>query len=397
MKRLFYMTIISVMAMAAACTPGATLLPGDLTSLPGAPTVSSDALTLPIDTPLPQEMSAPVVQDPQFTSFHMLNELDGWGFTESAVLRTNDGGTTWHDVTPPGNPFLGYGASGSFLGAGRAIFVAPEQSDPIRSGTLYTTQDGGETWSSNSIPFGASQIQFFADMQNGWAMVSLGVATGSNAIAIYTTTDGGRTWKQTLINDPTVQNTSKEIPLGGLKGIFVAQSMQRAWVGGVVYSNQTFYLYRTDDGGYHWQQVKLNPPEGSEQAQLSVEALQFVTAQVGFLTMQVTDAQQVYRVVYVTRDAGDTWDMLPPHILNARATDFVSENDGFMFDGSAFQVTHDGGQSWTPISPDILFTDTFMSMDFVNGQTGWLTSLNPTTSRTLMYKTTDSGATWIAQ
>jgi photosystem II stability/assembly factor-like uncharacterized protein len=401
MKRTFRMAMavvfVGVMGLAAACTPGATATPGDLTALPEEPTLSPDALTLPVDTPVPPELSAPVVEHPQLTSFHMLNELDGWGITESAVVRTNDGGTTWHDVTPPGNPFLGYGASGSFLSAGRAILVAPDQSDPIRSGTLYTTQDGGESWTSQAIPFGASQLQFFDDMQNGWAMVSLGVGAGSNAIAIYTTTDSGKDWKQVFINDPTVEGTSNEIPLGGLKGVFVAQSMQRAWVGGVVYSNQTFYLYRTDDGGTHWQQVELTPPEGSQEAQLSVEGLQFVSAQDGFLTMQLTDSTGSYRAVYATHDAGDAWEMLPPHILNARATDFVSEMDGFMFDGLAFQVTHDGGQTWSATSPDIVFTDTFMSMDFVNGQTGWLTSLDPTTSKTILYKTTDSGATWIAQ
>ena len=56
---------------------------------------------------LPPEIDAALVDAPQLTSIHMLDELNGWGITETAVLRTNDGGVTWYDLTPPGLTDLG--------------------------------------------------------------------------------------------------------------------------------------------------------------------------------------------------------------------------------------------------------------------------------------------------
>jgi photosystem II stability/assembly factor-like uncharacterized protein len=385
MRRLLFSVILLAVLLTVGC----------LASVPGGPTTVPDTPTASIVTSLPPPVSAPVVENPQLISFHMLSELDGWGITESAVLRTNDGGTTWHDVTPPGATFLGYGASGSYLDGRDAFIAAADPADPMHAGMLYRTQDGGQSWVSNPIPFGNGQLYFFDDMQQGWAMASLGVAAGSNAIAIFQTTDEGQTWEQTFVNDPTVQGSAAGIPLGGLKGVFFPLSMQTAWVGGIVYSDRTSYLYRTDDGGHHWKQVELASPNPDE-AQWSVESIQFVTAEDGFLTMQVT-GQTVRRALYVTHDAGDTWVLTPTLIPNGMAADFVSASDGFIFDGQQFQVTHDAGQSWTQVEPDVVFSESFMSMDFVNAQMGWVTASDPTTFKIGVYKTTDGGKTWIPQ
>ena len=88
---------------------------------------------------------------------------------------------------------------------------------------------------------------------------------------------------------------------------------------------------------------------------------------------------------------------MPAQIPNGRASDFVSETEGFIFDGAHFQVTHDGTMSWTAVEPDVVFGDSFMHMDFVNARTGWVSAMDPTTSQLRLYKTTDGGATWTPQ
>jgi photosystem II stability/assembly factor-like uncharacterized protein len=262
-------------------------------------------------------------------------------------------------------------------------------------GTLYRTEDGGETWASNPVPFGNARMRFF-DFEKGWALASLGVAAGSNAVATFQTTDGGKTWDRTFTNHPQVAGSSEDIPMGGLKGVFFPLNMETAWVGGVIYAPGTVYLYRTDDGGRHWKPVPLKSPVDSQDAQLSIEDIQFVTATDGFLSMQVTQ-NAILRVLYVTHDAGDTWELLPTSFANARAADFVSPLDGFIFDGEQFQVTQDGGESWTQVEPDVVFSESFMHMDFVNAETGWITAMDPTSSTIVIYKTTDGGATWLPQ
>ena len=383
MKRVFCALI--ALGLLAACAPGFS----------GGPTAGLAAAPPSGSTPVPLPIDAPLVDEPQLVSFHMLNETDGWGVTDSAVVRTNDGGTTWHNVSPPGNQSLGYLTSSNFLDGRRAFIDAADPTDPMHAGTLYKTQDGGKTWVSNKLPFGNCQLRFFDD-ESGWAMVDMGVAAGSNAIAIFRTVDGGARWEQEFINDPTVNGSSDEIPLGGLKQAFAALDTRTAWVGGVIYSPATVYLYRTEDGGRHWAQVALEVPAGSEDAQLSIDAIQFVNANDGFVSMQVSGATNG-RAVYVTHDAGKSWMLSPAIVPNGRVADFVSATTGVIFDGGRFQVTHDAGQSWEAVDPDIVFSESFMQMDFVNALTGWVLAFDPTTSRTSVYKTTDGGRTWVPQ
>ena len=60
------------------------------------------------------------MSSPGITSLHMINELDGWAISESAVLRTPDGGSTWYTVSPQGATEFGYGTANTFLNAFQA-------------------------------------------------------------------------------------------------------------------------------------------------------------------------------------------------------------------------------------------------------------------------------------
>ena len=73
--------------------------------------------------------------------------------------------------------------------------------------------------------------------------------------------------------------------------------------------------------------------------------------------------------------------------------DFVSAEDGFVWNGTAFYVTKDGAQTWKTISPDVSFGDSFSGMDFVSPSIGFVLTSHASGLRGL-YKTTDGGATW---
>jgi photosystem II stability/assembly factor-like uncharacterized protein len=392
MKSMFRFTVCGLLFfLLAACNAP---IQNSATQPAQSPSVA--APTVPVVTPAPQPINATVVSQPQFTSIHMLTEMDGWGVTNAAIVRTNDGGATWHNLTPTGVSSVGYNAGSTFLDDKHAFILVPDGVDPMHAGTLYRTQDGGLTWSFNSVPFGSGQMQFL-DPLNGWMMAGLGVGAGSNAIAIFQTTDGGANWTQTFVNDPNAPGASASIPLGGLKISFQALNMQTAWVGGVVYSDGTVYLYRTDDGGHNWAQVTLPLPIGAAtSSQPSIAAIQFPTLTDGFVSMTVP-GDTTNMALYITRDAGATWALTPTLISNGSSLDFVSAFDGFIFNGKQFYVTHDAGQTWLIVAPDVVFDSTFMSMDFVNASTGWIVTSDPATSAIGLYKTTDGGETWMPQ
>lgn len=199
---------------------------------------------------------------------------------------------------------------------------------------------------------------------------------------------------QTYTNDPNLPEASDSLPLGGIKSDLVPINMQTAWAGGVIYAPGTVYLFRTDDGGQSWTQVNLELPEGAEDFELGIDRdqMKFVSPDDGFLAMRMSgDSTQT--AVYVTHDAGDTWTLTPTLIPGAGASDFLSEQEAVIYNGEQFYVTRDGARTWTTVSPDIVFGDSFVTMEFVNPNSGWIVTLAE--EEYALYRTHDGGVTWL--
>jgi len=351
--------------------------------------------TLYPDTPSPAEINAPLVESPALVSIRFINELDGWAVTETQIVRTNDGGITWYNVTPPEVTETGYSVDTFVLDNDHVWMQLADPENFPNSGFLYHTNDGGITWTSNKVPFSRGDLNFL-DPNNGWVMSELGIAAGSMGISVFQTSDGGKTWHQTYTNDPNLQNAGDSLPLGGLKSGLAALNMQTAWVYGVIYAPGTVYLYRTEDGGTSWNEQSLPLPQGAENAELaelSVEKIAFIPPNFGFLTMRLT-SENINLAVYVSSDSGNTWSLTPTLIPGAGSADFLSANEAVIYNGSQFYVTRDAARTWSIIPPDILFGESFAGMDFVNVSSGWIITVDPTTNHRALYRTSDGGATW---
>jgi photosystem II stability/assembly factor-like uncharacterized protein len=346
------------------------------------------------DTPAPPAINEARIEAPALLEFEFLNELDGWGITETKIVRTNDGGFTWYEVTPPDVDTIGESLETFFLDNEHVWLQRPDFNNFPNNGLLYHTADGGLTWSVSSTPFSGGDLNF-VDPENGWILADLGVGAGSNAVAVFQTTDGGATWMQTYTNDPNQPDAGDSLPLGGLKSDLVPLDMQTAWVGGVVYSPGTVYLHRTDDGGKTWSPVALDLPDGAEEFELSIneDQMDVTSSGDGFLALYMTgDAPQT--AIYETHDGGTTWTLTPTLIPGTGEIDFLSAAEIVLYNGKEFYVTRDTAATWAKVSPDIVFGDSFATMDFVNPNAGWLVTLDPNGGRSL-YRTHDGGATWL--
>jgi photosystem II stability/assembly factor-like uncharacterized protein len=364
-------------------TPGQPAVP--LTEIPPTPH---------LDTPVPATINAPLVDVPALVNIQFLNEHDGWGVTETQIARTSDGGATWYNVTPPDVKETGSTVSTFILDKDHAWVQKPDFNNFPNNGLLYRTSDGGLTWTVSSTPFSGGDLSFI-DANDGWMLADLGVGAGSNAVAVFQTTDGGATWTQTYTNEPNSPGAGNSLPLGGIKGGLVPRNMQTAWIYGVTYSSGTAYLYRTNDSGRTWSLVKLDLPAGAENSELDIDRnqMQFVSATEGFLVVRLA-GESTQTAVYVTNDAGNTWALTPTLIPNAGASDFLSAQEAIIYNGGQFYVTRDAARTWTIVSPNIVFGDSFAGMDFVNLNTGWVITVDPNNHRSL-YRTTDGGATWL--
>lgn len=380
MKRIFFLFLL--LLLIAAC------------NAPSSPVLEETPAPYSPDTPSPPKINAPAVQSPALVSIRFLNELDGWGVTETQIVRTNDGGVTWYDVTPQGLAEVGYSVELSALDNEDVRVYKPDFSDFPNSGVLYSTSDGGMTWTHRNTPFSGADVRFL-DKDNGWALADLGVAAGSNAVAVYQTTDGGALWTQKYTNDPNIENAGNSLPLGGLKSGLVPLNMRTAWVYGVTYAPGAPYLFRTDDGGATWSEVTLPLPPGAETSELGIDRdqMKFVSPNDGFIAMRLTgDIHQL--AIYVTTDAGNTWTLTPTLVPGGGSVDFLSAEQMVIYNGQQFYVTRDAARTWTILPPDVKFGDTFAFMDFVHPNSGWVITLDPTSRRSL-YRTHDGGATWL--
>lgn len=384
-------TLFIIMLLIVSACNAPTTATSSPTSVPPSETVAPPTPTPFPDTPAPPPIDAPIVETPAIASIHFLNSLDGWGVTDVQIVRTNDGGITWYNVTPPDVTETGPSVDLYVFDNSHAWLQIPDFDNYPNSGTLYRTSDGGITWGSNSVPFSRAHIGFL-DTNNGWVLADLGAGVGSNAVAVYQTMDGGNTWDQTFINDPNAANAGDSLPLSGLKFGLAPLNMQTAWIYGTVYSSGTVYVYRTDDGGANWTQISLTLPPGAENAELGFEQMQFVSPTQAFLSMRIA-SNESQLAVYATNDSGNTWTLTRTLIPTGGSTDFISAEEAVIYDGSQFYVTRDAAQTWNIIPPNIAFGDTFAMMDFVNASTGWVITSDENDQRTL-YRTYDGGATW---
>src|SRR5215207_2430827 len=164
------LSLIVCVLMLSACNVS-------VTSFPASPAPTVEATEIPPtpfpDTPAPPAIAAPPVESPALLEIHFFNELDGWGVSESWIVRTNDGGITWYNVTPAEVAEMGSAVETFILDNDHAWIQKPDFNNFPNNGLLYHTADGGLTWNISSTPFSGGDLSFI-DSENGWMLADLG-------------------------------------------------------------------------------------------------------------------------------------------------------------------------------------------------------------------------------
>lgn len=144
------------------------------------------------------------------SNIDFVDDTTGWIATLSKLAATQDGGQTWTEMALPED-----GASIAAIclrTAEDGYLLTPE-------GMLFTTSDGGTTWSGQDlgladyhivnqkqeVALNKSNIAIadisFSDENNGSIVFTSILSEGGYATYVLTTTDGGQSWESELLSD----------------------------------------------------------------------------------------------------------------------------------------------------------------------------------------------------
>jgi photosystem II stability/assembly factor-like uncharacterized protein len=371
-------------------------------SIPSCPTTSEP-------TPCPEPVPIPLLppdQQVNFETLHMINTTTGWAVAgveddDEHILRSDDGGRSWQDVTPPQLPLncgqYPFHATGYFYNAEVAWVTYYEPWYGLGPYGIWRTLDGGETWELSPFlqrdtgTFGGFftwPIIEFVDSQHGWVLIDYFLGAGSHGSELFRTTDGGKSWE--LI---------PELYLTHGNGLDFIDRMH-----GWETSNNPIVIYMgfevTNDGGYTWEFQELPYPselldvEESDPFSCDISLPRLGSSQTGSVVVQ---CERDY-FMYNTTDDGQTWKGVtipggPPEFINSMVGWAIEPPVLVGADADETQMldlyqTEDGGQTWRQVTT----VDWYGHMNFVDEKVGW--AVAESGDETVLMHTTDGGRTW---
>lgn len=330
------------------------------------------------------------------TYVHMATGRVGWGQSNaSCALRTTDGGRTFADVTP-GNLHLPSDGSCDLyaLNAGRAYVAAVV---PGHSVTVFSTANGGKTWTSGIVLAQSGSKAAYLDFANASEgfLETTGGGNCSFLADLYRTQNGGTSWVRVPVGPLTNLPATSSIYGGPLRFLSPSIGLLAGQPGACTDPKQPTTLYMTADGGQVWENVHLPVPSQFLLASMAIHTPIFFGPRVGLLPVTFeAEATTVLR----TSDGGRTWTYQTP-VPAQKSPSFTSARIGWISDGSNIYMTRSGGASWTEMTLDAAMSGalrgrTVEELDFISGSTGWALLTGRGTRSAALLVTHDGGRSW---
>ena len=338
------------------------------------------------------------------------------GSVDNLILRTTDGGENWKNVTPPQilYDFGGYESEVAtcFRDADYAwvLYRAGGAIDTVNGIKLWYTQDGGEKWESANIPITGYTIQYFSgakigfvDHQTGWIFARIGQSEGREYIGIYTTHDGGASWSAMVTSD------SENLASRSRKNGALFRDTLEGWISGEnTVDEPGAVLWHTSDGGNSWYQQTLPSPTGEDIPaglltdsgySCSLSVPKYVDLQLNcayaVLTCSGRDLTEPISILYWTIDNFYSWDMykLPKGTGNlafyglsygwySTTAEAGADNPYVIY------FTEDGGETWREIAHPAWDS----KLQFLNETVGF--AVVTYNGQNAFVKTVNSGFSW---
>jgi photosystem II stability/assembly factor-like uncharacterized protein len=231
------------------------------------------------------------------------------GAVDGGVWRSNDAGRTWKPI---------FDAAG--IASIGAIAVAPSNPQIIYVGTgeadmrsdisygdgMYRSADGGKTWAHIGLEDSRQIARILVDPRDPEKLfvAALGHAYGPNSErGVYYSKDGGKKWKRVLFHDENTGAIDLAFEPGNPKTIFAAllQTRRPPWNIYPPSKGPGTGLYRSKDGGEHWEQLSAL---GLPSEELGRMGIAFAPSNARRIYL-IADAKQ--GGLYRSDDGGEKW------------------------------------------------------------------------------------------
>jgi photosystem II stability/assembly factor-like uncharacterized protein len=190
-------------------------------------------------------------------------ELFYFGSVDGGVWQTNDAGRTWNPIFDS-QPIGSIGAIAVAPSNPEVIYVGSGESD-MRSNIghgsgMYKSTDAGKSWTHIGLTDSRQIARILVDPAdpNKVFVAVLGHAYGPNTErGVFRTKDGGATWQRVLFHDENTGAIDVAFESGNSNTIYAAllQTRRPPWNVYPPSKGPGSGLYRSNDGGDHWEPV----------------------------------------------------------------------------------------------------------------------------------------------
>jgi photosystem II stability/assembly factor-like uncharacterized protein len=283
------------------------------------------------------------------------------GTTGGGLWKTEDMGITWNNIS---DGFFKTGSVG-------AVSVAENDANVVYVGMgehavrgvmtssgdgVYKSTDAGKTWKKMGLELTQHIARIVIHPKN--PDVLLVAAQGalyskSKERGIYKSTDGGVTWKNVLYVDDKTGCTDLSMDMNNPRILYASmwEHGRKPWQ--VISGGPGSGLYKSTDGGDHWEKMQEGLPKGM--GKMSIAVCRSNSEKIYALIE--SDFEKEAGGMYVSTDAGKSWSQVSSdHRLVQRAwyyikvfPDPLNENTLYVMSAQAMRST-DGGKTWEDIS-----------------------------------------------
>ena len=363
----------------------------DPTPQPPPPTAKPKEIVLEGDPIAPLLAGAGV----DFKEIHMLNDQIGWGLATNDeriyhLVRTEDGGYTWRDITPP-QPDIPNTTR---------IYPDVHFSDPDtgwmifrHTDLVWLTKDGGINWVPVRLEYNALQGGLVTNLGQDqiWLFQFLDGGMQKVYTALYKSSDGGYTWTKLLDPSMTPDYSIQGFDKTGVDFLDFDYGWLTRHFRGV---SPDVRLDITSDGGITWGPLDIPAPPSAPDAfnncACGLLNPDLNSRQVGSVYLECTcmEGGTVFtkNYIYQTVDGGLDWD-----IQSVPEGEFHKISDQTYYAiGREIYRTDDGGENW-----DLMKTVTWDGrFSFVNDTTALGVAYDPEDEEYALVKTTTSCSTF---